>query len=428
MLEGMRSSWFPVYRALTALAAPLAARRLARAAAGDADAVARQAERRGHVPDAHGELWVHAASVGELAAAEPLLSRLRDDRRPVVLTTMTHTAAARARERVTGDTIRHAFAPLDTGGAVNRWLDHTRPARLLLIETELWPVLLAACRKREIPVALVNARLSQRAFRRYRRFRGLFVDALSGVDPVLCQTAADAERFAMLGVPPSRLAVCGNLKFDGAAAPADAADRAAAWRGTWQNRPAWVAGSTHAGEEDLVAAAHARVRTAVPGALVLVVPRHPERADEATRALAAAGLTACRIDALPERPDVDCAVVDRIGVLTELYGAAGAAFVGGSLVAGVGGHNLMEPAAAGRAVIAGPHLDEQQAAAAVLRRGRALVIATDADALATHVIDLLRDRDRARRLGRAARAAGMAERGALERVMARLQPWLDARS
>ena len=413
---------------LTALAAPLAARRLARAAAGDADAVARQAERRGHVPDAHGELWVHAASVGELAAAEPLLSRLRDRRRRVVLTTMTHTAAARAREHVTGDTIRHAFAPLDTAGAVNRWLDHTRPARLLLIETELWPVLLAACRKRGIPVALVNARLSQRAFRRYRRFRGLFADALSGVDPVLCQTAADAERFATLGVPPARLAVCGNLKFDGAAAPAAAADRAAAWRGAWQGRPAWVAGSTHAGEEELVATAHARVCTAVPRALVLVVPRHPERAADVIRALEAGGLEACGIDALPDRPEAACAVVDRMGVLTELYGAADAAFVGGSLVAGVGGHNLMEPAAAGRAVIAGPHLDDQQAGASVLRRARALMIATDADALAAHVVASLRDRDRARRMGRAARAAITAERGALDRVVAGLQPWLDARS
>jgi 3-deoxy-D-manno-octulosonic-acid transferase len=426
MLDAMRSSWFPVYRVLGALAAPIAARRLARAAAGDPALVARRAERHGRVPDAAGELWVHAASVGELAAAEPLIARLQRERgERIVLSTMTHTAAARARDRVTGASVRHVFAPLDRRRWVSRWLDHTRPARLLLIETEIWPVLLAACRERAVPVALVNARLSARAFARCMRFRSLFGQALSAIDPVVCQSSMHAERFAALGVTPDRLAVCGNLKFDVAPPAGRLSEPVAGWKRSWGDRPVWVAGSTHAGEEALIARAHAAVRERVPGALAIVAPRHPERAADVLSTLASAGLAACSIDSLAQHPEAACAVVDRIGVLPDVYRACGAAFVGGSLVDGIGGHNLVEPALGGRPVIAGPYRDEQHEAASVLDRAGALMTAADADALAGHVADLLTDEDLAARHGAAARAAFGVERGALDCTMERLAPWLD---
>jgi 3-deoxy-D-manno-octulosonic-acid transferase len=426
MLDAMRSSWFPVYRVLAAAYAPAAARRLAHAAAEAPTLAARQPERRGHVPDAGGETWVHAASVGELAAAEPLVERLgREREASIVVSTMTHTAAARAGERWSEAPVRHVFAPLDTGACVRRWLDHTRPARLLLIETEIWPVLLAACRRRGIPVALVNARLSARAFARCLRFRSLFGQALSAVDPVVCQSPAHAERFAALGVPPDRLAVCGNVKFDIAPPTGRLSEPVAGWKQSWGKRPAWVAGSTHAGEEALIARAHAAVRDRVAGALAIVAPRHPERAGDVLSTLASAGLSACSIDSLAQHPDAACAVVDRIGVLRDVYRACGPAFVGGSLVDGIGGHNLVEPALAARPVLAGPHRDDQREAASVLDRAGALITAADADALAAHVADLLTDEDRAARLGAAARAAFDAERGALDCTMARLSPWLD---
>src|SRR6056297_1703013 len=214
MLAPMASSWFRVYRFATGALAPFAARRLARAAAGAPELRARQPERCGHVPDAGGEIWIHAASVGELTTAEPLVRALVDRQRRIVLTTLTHTAAEQARRRFADcDAVRHLFAPLDTVASVSRWLDHTRPSALLLVETEIWPVMLDQCRRRSIPVAMVNARISSRAVRRYQRFAGLFRKALAEVDPVLCQDSASRERFGALGVDGNRMTITGNLKF-----------------------------------------------------------------------------------------------------------------------------------------------------------------------------------------------------------------------
>lgn len=425
MLGAMRSWWFPVYRVVGSALAPVARRRLTRAAAGDPALVARQAERRGHVPNARDELWVHAASVGELNAAEPLIRRLVDRHGArIVISTMTHTAAARAGERFTGSArVRHVFAPLDTPACVGRWLDHTRPRRLLLVETEIWPVLLEACRRREIPVAMVNARVSRRALGRYRRFAGLFEDALSAVDPVLCQSDADLERLAALGVSRERLAVTGNLKFD-LAAPERPSERVRAWTQSWGDRRVWIAGSTHAGEEAIVGRAHARVLEGRPDALVIVVPRHPERAGEARAELQRVGLETCAIDDLKEKPDAQAVVVDRMGVLAELYGCAAAVFVAGSLAPGIGGHNLMEAALAGRPVITGPHLDDQRDAARILSAAGVLDRAATDEALAEAVTRWLDEADEAERIGDQARRTAQAQRGAVAATIERLERWL----
>lgn len=425
MLGAMRSWWFPVYRVVGSALAPVARRRLARAAAGDPALVARQAERRGHVPSAQDELWIHAASVGELNAAEPLIRRLVDRHGArIVISTMTHTAAARAGERLTGSArVRHVFAPLDTPRCVGRWLDHTRPRRLLLIETEIWPVLLEACRRREIPVAMANARISRRAFGRYRRFAGLFRDALSDVDPVLCQSDADLERLAMLGVARDRLSVTGNLKFD-LTAPERPSEFVREWARSWGDRPVWIAGSTHAGEEAVVGRAHARLLKRKPDVLVVVAPRHPERAGEACAQLQRNGLEACVIDDLAERPHAQAVVVDRMGVLAELYGCAAANFVAGSLVPGIGGHNLMEAALAGRPVIAGPHLEDQRDAARILSAAGVLDEAASDEALAEAVAKWLDEPEEAERIGARARRVAEEQRGAVSATFERLERWL----
>ncbi len=425
----MRSLWFPVYRLVGSVLAPVAARRLSRAAAGEPTLIARQRERRGRVPDASGELWIHAASVGELNAAEPLICRLLSAaERPILISTLTHTAALQADLRFADRaSVRHLFAPLDTAACVRRWLDHTRPDRLLLVETEIWPVLLNACRRRRIPVAMVNARVSARALGRYRRFAGLFRGALEAVDPVLCQSEADRDRLAELGVGPDRMMVTGNLKFDRAAS-ADPSERVRRWAEGWSGRPTWIAGSTHRGEEDMLAGAQRRLLETEPEALMVVVPRHPERAARVLARLNESGLGACRIERLDEHPRAQAAVVDRMGVLEHLYRLGDAAFVGGSLVPGIGGHNLMEAALAGTPVLTGLHTADQQAAADGLESAEALVRVESGSDLAEALERLFTDRALAGRLAANAAAFAAAQRGALDRTMRVLVPWLEGQA
>jgi len=418
----MSSFALGVYRLATASLAPLAARRLARAAVRDGSNPERQAERHGRVPEFSGEVWVHAASVGELNAAEPLIRALLEaqpDTR-ILVSTLTATGAAEcARRFADEDRVRHAYAPLDSRRRVTRWLDATRPARLLLVETELWPELLHQCQTRSIPVALVNARLSDRTFPRYRRLGRLIAPALKTIDPVLCQSQKDARRYIELGASPDSVHVCGNLKLDRDALPEPSA-RVRNWMESASHRPVWVAGSTHPGEEELLAAAHAKLLQQLPDALLVLVPRHPERADETLQAARDAGLHTDFIEQLDRENRLTAVVVRSIGVLTDLYQRSDLCFVGGTLIEDVGGHNLFEPALAGRPVISGPHRDNQRESADGLGRRGALVDVMDERELAASLERLLRDAGERDRLARAARSWAEAQRGAVARTLARL--------
>lgn len=430
----MRSLWFPVYRLLAAAASPLASRRLAKACAASPELRSRQSERHGHVPDADGELWIHAASVGELNAAEPLVRALAGDRRRIVLTTLTHTAAQEAHRRFEKHAgVRHLFAPLDTAASVSRWLDHTRPSALVLVETEIWPVLLDQCRQRSIPVAMVNARISSRSMRRFRRFAGLFRQALAEVDPVLCQDQASRARFEALGVRRDRLEVTGNLKFD-VDPPGAPVDQVLSWQRLWAGRPVWVAASTHAGEERIVAAAHRRLLREHADALLLAVPRHPERGPDALNALTQAGLNACLVVDWPDRAARDggggrgriqAIVIDRMGVLAGLYRLVDACVVCGSLVDGIGGHNLIEPALAGKPILTGIHTADQQAAADGLASANGLVRVESEGVLADRLAQILTEPEFGRQLAANAGAFAGSQRGALARTLNALEPWLD---
>ncbi|MGB0514984.1 MAG: 3-deoxy-D-manno-octulosonic acid transferase, partial [Wenzhouxiangellaceae bacterium] len=383
----MSSLALGVYRLAAAALAPLAARRLAR----DGADPARQGERHGRVPERRGELWLHAASVGELNAAEPLLRALlaRVPEARIVVSTLTATGAAECARRFSGkDRLRHLYAPLDSRRRVVRWLDATRPARLLLVETELWPELLHQCHARSIPVALVNARLSDRAFPRYLRMRRLITPVLRQVHPVLCQTDDDARRYIALGASADSVHVCGNLKLDRDALPEPSA-RVREWMAPAQQRPIWVAGSTHPGEEELLAKAHMDLIAKLPDALLICVPRHPNRSAETLNIMRSAGLNAGLIDQFPEQPALSAVVVDQLGVLTELYQLADCCFVGGSLVPGIGGHNLFEPALAGRPVVSGPWTESQREIATAMMKANALQEVHSADGLAQTITCLL---------------------------------------
>jgi len=424
----------------TGALAPLAARRLNKAAAGHPALLARQPERRGQVPEAQGELWIHTASVGELNAVEALVRALRDEGHRIVLTTQTHTAALEFKARFGAtQNLRHLFAPLDTQRCVNRWLDRTRPRALLLVETEIWPVLLEACRRRSIPVAMVNARISARALKRFLRFTGLFRAALSTIDRVLCQEEAERARFSALGVTCERIEVTGNLKFD-AAALRPVNDEMRGWQQRWSGRRTWVAGSTHAGEEDQVGAAHLTLLRRYPDALLVMVPRHPERGTEALAALQRQKLNAWMIDACSDKDlaktpvnaqlrgaesqPVQAIVVDRMGMLGGLYQIADACFVGGSLIDGIGGHNLLEPALAGKPIVTGIHTADQRAAAEGLEAAGGLVRVDSDTALAVALAKIFDQPEFARQLAANAGVYAGCQRGALDRTLKALNHWL----
>jgi 3-deoxy-D-manno-octulosonic-acid transferase len=388
----------------------------------------RLAERFGFTPrsDGAGEVvWVHAVSVGETLAATSLIEALRRDRpgARIVLTTMTPTGAEIARRRF-GDGVEHRYVPYDLPGAVARFLDRLRPRLLILMETELWPNLLAAARARGLPVVLANGRLSAPSARGYRLAAGLTREMLCGIHAIAAQTRDDADRFIALGAAPERVIVTGNLKFD-LALPDDLAGRGTTLRGMLGPvRPVWIAASTHEGEEGPVLAAHAEIRRRKPEALLVLVPRHSERAARLMALCGEAGLRAVRRTAGSAcAPDTDVYMVDTLGELPAFYAAADVAFVGGSLVP-VGGHNLLEPAAAGLPVLTGPQVFNFTEVSRLLHEAGAASIVTDSAALAAAVVALLADPGRRATMGEAGRRVVEANRGATGRVMALIGPFM----
>ncbi len=368
-------------------------------------------------PPAPADVWVHAVSVGEVQAALALLRYLlRQDLR-VLVTTTTPTGAARLRALL-GDAVQHRYTPFDLPGIMARFLGRVSPRLVLVMETEVWPNMLAACAERGIPAVLVNARLSERSARGYARVAGFSAETLGRFSRITAQGPADAERFRALGVAPARIVVTGSIKFD-VQLPASVTDRAEALRRTWGNdRPVWVAASTREGEEEQVLAAHAAVRAALPAALLVLVPRHPERFERVAALTRRAGFRLARRSLREPCPrQVAIYLGDSMGELAVFFAAADVAFVGGSLVP-TGGHNLLEPAAAGLPVLAGPHTFNFTEIARLLRERGALAQVADADALAKMLTRWLTDAAERTRVGEQGRRVIDDNRGALARVTA----------
>ncbi|MFZ5655128.1 MAG: lipid IV(A) 3-deoxy-D-manno-octulosonic acid transferase [Pseudomonadota bacterium] len=385
----------------------------------------RWGERFGRVtPPGRPVIWVHAVSVGETLAAVPLIRRLRAEcpGARLLVTTTTPTGSERVRAQF-GAGVAHCYAPYDFPHTVRRFLDLVRPALLIVMETELWPNLLHGCARRGIPVVLANARLSARSAAGYARVRALTAPMLAALTRVAAQTGADAERLLHLGLAAERLQVTGNIKFD-LELDEDLRRRAAALRAAWGGgqRPIWLAASTHAGEDEPVLAAHRTLLARLPDALLVLVPRHPERFDGVHALCRREGLRVRRRSAGAD-PDAGTQVLlgDTMGELLAFCGAADLVFVGGSLVR-AGGHNLIEPAAWGRPVLAGPHLFNFAEAAALLETGGGLRVCADGAALAAAVEELLAQPARRAAMGAAAGAVAEANRGALERLWAVIAP------
>ena len=381
-------------------------------------------------------LWLHAVSLGEMSAAAPLLRALR--RRyphlPLVVTTATPTGRARAEALLPpGADIR--FLPYDTPGSVRRFLERTQPRAAIIMETELWPNLLRECERRGVPVLLASARLSAKSVSRYQRFGALFSGVFTRNLVVAAQTNGDAERFRAIGAPAAQIHVAGNVKFDLelAAGVVQAGHELRAAFGA--HRPVWIAGSTHAGEEEQVLDAHALLQAAAPDALLILVPRHKDRFAAVADLLTRRGVEFARRSQMPGAgtppvrgaPTIHAPVLlaDTVGELALLYACADVAFVGGSLVP-IGGHNLLEPAALGLPVLTGPsYRNSEEIAQLLLARGAALQVMSAAD-LAAALQRLLADPVERRRIGGIGQEIVAANRGSVERLMMLTEPWLPA--
>jgi 3-deoxy-D-manno-octulosonic-acid transferase len=378
-------------------------------------------ERLGRLPEGlaaaeQPAVWVHAVSVGEVLAAAPLVRSLRERLRGhrIVLSTTTATGQALARRTVPeADAI--FFAPLDWPAPVRRALDAVRPALLVLVETELWPNLIRHTRKTGARVAVVNGRISPRSFRRYRLVRAGLRRVLGEVDLFLMQAEPHAERIRALGAPAGRVRVTGNLKFDALRdAPVTPEPLARLLLDGRPGRPLWVAGSTVAGEEEHVLRALREVLERAPDVRLVLAPRHPERFAEVAALVQRAGFAAARRSALRDQPwtDGDVLVLDTMGELAQVYPLATVVFVGGSLEP-AGGHNVLEPAVAGKAVIVGPHMENFQEIADEFGGQDALVRVASAGELGAAVASLLADAARRQAVGERARALVARNRGAL---------------
>jgi 3-deoxy-D-manno-octulosonic-acid transferase len=363
--------------------------------------------------------WVHAVSVGESAAAVPLVEGIRR-RWPelgIVVSTITPTGARIVGERLAGTAV-HRYFPIDLPGPVRRALDAARPRFFIAIETELWPNFLRALARRRIPAMIANGRISDRSFRRYRWVRGLMRRVLADVSVFAMQTDEDARRIIALGAPPSRVVVTGNLKSD--LLPEAAGDDPAGWRARLHlgaGARLWIAGSTHRGEEAVVLDAFLRARNRCPELALLLAPRHPERAGEVEALIRERGLLAARRSRLPADGAPGAVIIlDTVGELAALYALAEIVFVGGSLVP-IGGHNVLEPAMRGKPVLVGPHMSNFREGAELLQRSGGGLVVKDAPELERELARLLEDRDLARRMGDAAREAFAGRQGAVSATL-----------
>lgn len=376
-----------------------------------------------------GGIWVHAVSVGESIAAAPMIRALlqRYPQLPITVTCMTPTGSERIQALFANEPrIQHCYLPYDLPCAAKRFLDRVRPTLAVIMETELWPNHIHQCARRGIPVALANARLSERSARGYGRFPRLTRPMLAEMSLFAVQTDAEAERFRQLGARDETIAVTGSIKFDLTIDP-QLLESASALRRQWQatERPVWIAASTHEGEDEVVLAAHRRLLASYPDALLILVPRHPERFDSVYRLCESEGFaTIRRSGAQPVTAQFSVLLGDTMGELLFLYALADSAFVGGSLVPN-GGHNLLEPAALAKPVLSGPHLFNFLEIAAQLRAAGALQEVEDAESLALAVQRLFELPRDAQRMAEAGLAVMRTNQGALQRLLDGLGRLID---
>jgi 3-deoxy-D-manno-octulosonic-acid transferase len=410
-----------LYTLLLYLLTPFVIARLAWRGIRAPDYWRRWPERFGSIEPALGErvIWIHAVSVGEVLATEPVVQALVEQypEHSILLTTVTPTGSARV-TALFGNAVAHVYAPYDLPAAVSKFLDRVRPQLAIVMETELWPNLFHACQQRSVPLLLVNARLSEKSVAGYQRVRSLASQTLSAVTEIAAQSELDAGRFRSLGADERRIKVTGNMKFE-QRIPPSLLERAEVLRRDWGvGRAVWVAGSTHEGEDEQLLDVFRQLRQQFMDCLLVLVPRHPERFETVTELCRHRGYnTVLRSEGVSCTPDTEVFIGDSMGELPLFYAASDVAFVGGSLVRH-GGHNLLEPAALGVPVVTGPHVFNFVEICELLLQAGACEKVDDTAGLLRTVSLWLEDANERHRVGQRGRQVVEKNRGALQSVLA----------
>ena len=416
-----------LYTLLLYLLLPIVCLRLIWRGFGNPDYWSRWSERFGFIraPDLRSPIWLHAVSVGEVRAALPVVHYLLEHypRRSVVLTTTTPTGSEQVRSLL-GDQVYHVYLPYDLPGSVSRFLKRVKPTFAVVMETELWPNLFSACVSKKIPVVLANARLSKKSAEGYRRFDSLVKQTLRCLDFVAVQSVDDEQRFLDLGARKNKIVRMGNLKFD-YPLPDKWQEKVNLLRSELgEHRPIWVAASTHEGEEEHVLKAFRLIQDEIKDCLLVLVPRHPERFSKVAKLCETQGFQVARRSKKEKcETKVDIYLADSMGELQLFYGAVDVAFVGGSLVP-TGGHNMLEPASMGVPVITGPYLENFKEIGGMLLSVNAAKQIRNSEELASQVVKLLQDKLLRAQVGEQGQKIVKDNRGALERLMKILRPYL----
>lgn len=372
-------------------------------------------------------IWLHAVSLGEVIAATPLIKALllAYPTIPIVVTTTTPTGSAQVKAQFQ-DQVVQLYLPFDLPALLNRFLNHTKPKLGIIMETELWPNLLHACRMQKIPLLLANARLSPASAKGYNRVKSFVSEMLNSFSRVAAQSSLDGERFLQLGLMPEKLTLTGNVKFDLQLAPTLNEEALALRAQLGKERIIWIAASTHEGEENIILEAYRKLKIMHSALLLILVPRHADRFNKVANLCTEQGFKIAR-RSLKEIPmsETDIYLVDNFGEMMLHYAASNMAFVGGSLVP-IGGHNLLEPAALALPLLSGPHLHNFTTISELLLKSNALIIVHDAPELIAAVNLLITNPHQANTMGAEALSVVDENRGAVERHMALVKEWLGS--
>ncbi|ELU8567430.1 lipid IV(A) 3-deoxy-D-manno-octulosonic acid transferase [Vibrio alginolyticus] len=338
-------------------------------------------------------IWIHAVSVGESIAATPLIKALKEQNpeQSILVTTTTSTGAEQVAKL--GDLVKHRYMPIDFGFAIKGFLKAVQPKQMLIIETELWPNTLHNVHKAGIPITVVNARLSEKSCQNYAKIQRLFNQLHPCLTQVLCQTDSDAERFERLGVEKKKLSVTGSIKFDIQISEQVKQQGQQLRAQLGNDRPIWIAASTHKGEDEQVLDAHRQVLKSHPNALLILVPRHPERFDDVFTLCQQQGFkTVRRTSTHAVETNTQVYLGDTMGEMLTLIGAADICFMGGSLIGDkVGGHNVLEPAALGVPIINGPSFFNFKEIVHEMKQNNLIKIVKNEDELARAIVALIKD-------------------------------------
>ena len=387
----------------------------------------RWSERFGFIPASakRGGILVHAASVGEFNAASPLIKALLKTypELPLTVTTLTPTGSERVQNDL-GDKVFHCYIPFDLAGAVSRFLMRLQPSMIIVMETEIWPNLYLQAQDLNIPLLMANARLSGRSVRRFQHMSGFVRDILQSVSWIGAQSSEDADRLVSCGADPHDIRMTGNLKFD-LNVPASLEEKSAALRARWNSdRPVLVAGSTHEADEAVVIPAFVELLENLPDALLILVPRYPERFSRAAQLAKAAGLrTELRSQGEACSRQAQCFVIDTIGELMIYYACADLTFVGGSM-GEQGGHNPLEPAALGKPVLLGPNMVNAREIASQLIQSNAARLVNDRLEFQKTAEEILTDGILRDRMGQAGQELVENNKGALDLTLSAVKKWL----